>query len=94
MSAGSMSLRCGASPPARLFQYRWSASMLPLEPSELGMPEAWSGFLTLSSGFRVRADRGCSRRMTGRLVAHRGHHCREMRQLYCETLDDLQELRD
>src|SRR5690242_8340326 len=35
MSAGSMSLRCGANPSARLLQYLWSASMLPLDLSQL-----------------------------------------------------------
>jgi hypothetical protein len=45
-----MSLRCGAFPPARLFQYRWSASMLPLDASRLAIPESWSDFQALSSG--------------------------------------------
>ncbi len=63
MSAGSMSLRCGARPSARLFQYRWSASILPLEPSSLACRKAWPDFPALSSGIRVRAIRVSSRRI-------------------------------
>src|SRR5581483_5002291 len=54
MSDGSMSLRCGARPPARLFQYRCRASMLPLEPSQFTIPKTWRESQTLSSGIRAR----------------------------------------